>query len=330
MGALKSVYDIKLIILRISITKVNRFCCLLAFFFISFYISPVKGTPFVVDEYRPGNFVHFGTDEPRSKLNLGDNANIGFIVGDSCVVVIDAGGSYEVGRRLRKSIRQVTAKPICYVIITHAHPDHFFGAGAFKQDEPKFVGHAGLSGQLRSRERFYKKQLFNDLGALAKGSQSVQPDMVVEAGTSLTLSIGKNHDVEVRAWRPAHTDHDLSVLDLKQKVLWTGDLVFTDHIPILDSNITSFISVSEELRQLDQNFFVPGHGRPSQLWKKALDMQIDYLNVLMRETREEIKKGSRLMQAVHSVGWSEKHNWLNFEFFHRRNVTTAWTELEWE
>jgi len=52
-----------------------------------------------VTEVAPGNFVHYGSFEERSPENLGDNANIGFIVGERCVLVLDAGGSLRSGRR---------------------------------------------------------------------------------------------------------------------------------------------------------------------------------------------------------------------------------------
>src|SRR5437763_149367 len=73
---------------------------------------------FQVREVAPGNFVHYGTFEERSPQNFGDNANIGFIVGEKCVMAVDTGGSFEVGRALRQAIRRITALPVCYVVLT--------------------------------------------------------------------------------------------------------------------------------------------------------------------------------------------------------------------
>ena len=61
-----------------------------------------------------------------------------------------------------------------------------------------------------------------------------------------------------------------------------------------------------------------------------LDPQKRYFELILTETRLAIAKNVRLMDAVHQVGLSESNNWVNFEAYHRRNVTTAYTELEWE
>src|SRR5207344_2467361 len=135
---------------------------------------------FDVSEIAPGNYVHYGTHEERSPGNLGDNANVGFIVGDRCVAVIDTGGSAAVGRALRQALRRVTRLPVCYVVLTHVHPDHLFGAAAFREDNPQFIGHAELPRALSARGKFYTNTLKRDLGDAAQGSEIVEPTLLVK------------------------------------------------------------------------------------------------------------------------------------------------------
>ncbi len=202
---------------------------------------------FAVHEIAPGNYVHYGVHEERSASNLGDQANIGFIVGDRCVAVIDTGGSLPVGAALRAAIRRVTQRPVCYVILTHVHPDHVLGAAAFVADQPQFVGHAQLPRALAARGKFYQKTLQRDLGDLAQGSELVPPTLLV-AG-EMVLDLG-NRPLRVRAWPVAHTDNDLTVYDEKTGTLWLSDLLFVDHTPVVDGSILGFLAVLEQLRAM--------------------------------------------------------------------------------
>jgi quinoprotein relay system zinc metallohydrolase 2 len=284
-------------------------------------------TPFEITEIAPGVFVHYGTIADRTAENLGDNANIGFIVGDRCVLAVDTGGSLPVGGALREAIRKITPLPVCYVVLTHVHPDHFFGAAAFLDDQPQIIAHENYPAQLAARARSYLNSLQRDLGALAAGSTIVRPTELVR--DSLAVDLG-GRTVTIRAWPPAHTDDDLTVFDAKTRTLWLSDLLFVTHTPVVDGTITGFLAVIKDLRTLPADHYVAGHGRSELPWPKALDAQERYLTTILDETRAALRARKTIQQATDEVGLGEADKWQLFDLFHRRNVTSAYTELEWE
>jgi quinoprotein relay system zinc metallohydrolase 2 len=290
-------------------------------------VDPAQIGSFEVTEVAPGNYVHYGSFEERSPQNLGDNANIGFIVGERCVLVVDAGGSLPVGRALKKAIRRVTQVPICHVVLTHVHPDHFFGAAAFLDGGAQFIAHRNYPRQLAARARSYLNYLRRDLGELAEGSDVVQPTLLVDGRLELDLG---GRSVVVQGWPPAHTDDDLTVFDRATRTFWLADLLFVGHTPVIDATITGFLAVMDDLRKIDAAHYVAGHGRSQAPWPEVLDPQRRYFTVILEETRAAIRNRKTLQQATDEVGHSEAKNWAAFDTFHRRNVTTAYTELEWE
>jgi glyoxylase-like metal-dependent hydrolase (beta-lactamase superfamily II) len=101
--------------------------------------SALSAQPWPTREVAPGIHIRRGVDEDVSASNEDAIANIGFIVGAQAVAVTDSGGSLNDGRRLRARIREVTPLPIRFVLMSHVHPDHVFGAGAFAAEDRKSV-----------------------------------------------------------------------------------------------------------------------------------------------------------------------------------------------
>src|SRR6516162_2675034 len=161
-------------------------------------------------EVAAGVFVHNGVHEEASAANEDGIANIGFIVGSDAVAVIDPGGSFAEGRVLRAAIRALTDRPIRYVILTHVHPDHIFGAAAFRDDHPDFIGHAKLPGALAQRGDYYLHRLRSTLGDEESGTEIVPPTVLVTG--RLDLDLGSRHLI-LWAHGPAHTDNDMTIFD---------------------------------------------------------------------------------------------------------------------
>jgi quinoprotein relay system zinc metallohydrolase 2 len=270
-----------------------------------------------------------GIQEDASTANRGHIANLGFIVGEFRVAVIDAGGSLAEGQALLQALRKVTQLPIGYLILTHMHPDHALGAGAFAGEEVQVVGHENLADALVRRQGFYLDAARERLGAYAEGTSLVMPGSVVEVGRVRHLDLG-GRVLELRAHPTAHTNNDLSLLDVATGTLWLSDLLFVGRIPVVDGSLRGWLQVMDELEGVEAERAVPGHGPARQDWKVAIEDQRRYLEALAEGVRKEIRDGGNIARAVETVGGEERDRWLLFDDYHGRNVTTAFVELEWE
>ncbi|HET6719670.1 MAG TPA: quinoprotein relay system zinc metallohydrolase 2 [Rhodocyclaceae bacterium] len=294
--------------------------------------------PLAVVEAAAGVFVHLGRHEETTSANRGDIANIGFIVGERCVAVVDSGGSLAVGLALKAAVRAKTNRPVCYVINTHMHPDHVFGNAAFVDaadasdpSEPvRFVGSARLPDALATRDAHYRAALRAALGEGAAGSRVVPPDLLVEG--ELHLDLG-GRVLILRTWPTAHTNNDLTVFDAATGTLWLGDLLFERRIPSLDGSIKGWLAVIGQLRELPARQVIPGHGALGLAWPAALDATARYLEQVAGQVKAALDRGLALHETVNAANLAaetEAAGWLLAESYHRRNVTAAYAELEWE
>jgi quinoprotein relay system zinc metallohydrolase 2 len=298
-------------------------------------VSSVIGTPvnaaeagaLAVTEIAPGIFVHSGAHEDASAANEDAIANIGFIVGNDGVAVIDPGGSFEEGGKLRAAIQVRTDRPIRYVILSHVHPDHIFGAAAFRDDTPDFVGHAKLPGALAQRAEFYLRRLRDTLGDKATGTEVVAPTRLV--ADRLELDLGGRR-LSLRAHPPAHTDNDLTIFDENTRTLWLADLLFVDRLPVIDGSLVGWLDQLKRLTATPADRAVPGHGPVSVPWPAGAEPERRYLAAVAQDTRAAIKSGISIANAYREVANSERGHWLLFDEYHPRNVTASYKELEWE
>jgi quinoprotein relay system zinc metallohydrolase 2 len=285
-------------------------------------------SPLPVQEVAPGVFVHTGEIALMSEENLGDIANIGFVIGDKGVAVVDTGGSVPIGERLLAAIHAHTDKPILYVINTHEHPDHVFGNAAFDAIGATFVGHRNLPRALTMRGEFYLKAFRRIIGDKLVGEVKLIPPTLTVVDR-LTLDLG-GRTLELQAWPTAHTDCDLTVLDTATRTLFAGDLVFVGHLPIIDGSLKGWLKVLDALAQVPAVRVVPGHGPIGLPWPQALDSERAYFERLAKDVKTSIAKGEPVEAADKSAGQSQRDDWRLFDEYNGRNATAAYSEYEWD
>jgi quinoprotein relay system zinc metallohydrolase 2 len=280
------------------------------------------------NEVAPGIFVHVGQYALVNAANHGDISNVCCIIGTSAAAVIDTGGSYRVGKALLEAIRQITSKPIRYIINTHMHPDHVLGNAAFEGIGAEFIGHHNLPAALAARAESYLRNARERIGDEAfAGTKIVLPTKLVT--DTLDLDLG-GRSLTLKARPTAHTNNDLTIFDSATETFLLGDLLFSDHIPTLDGSIVGWLKLIPELMQEKAARAIPGHGPKSTQWPQAILPEQRYLEAIARDVRAMIKDGKTIDEAVAHAGQSERGQWQLFDEYNGMNVTAAFTELEWE
>ncbi|MAS81193.1 MAG: MBL fold metallo-hydrolase [Legionellales bacterium] len=282
---------------------------------------------FNIVEVAEGNYLHKGVHVSVDDKHHDDIANIGFIIGNRCIAVVDTGGSIDIGMKLLKKIKSISDKPICYVINTHVHFDHILGNKAFVLDNPEFIGHENLGIEVERNRNFFLEQFKNDLGPNPSASSIIGPNVLIDKPTQLDLG---DRIITLTPFPVSHSHSDLTIMDNRTSTLWAGDLIFRERIPSLTGSLIGWVKVMKELFNLKVELVIPGHGNVAESMTIAIKQQRDYLHRLLNETRNSIEEGQFINEAAENVDSENLSGWLLHDSQHPTNVSRAFNELEWE
>ena len=313
------------------------FIFILFFLFSQLIISENKIKPLDVKKIADGVYVHYGKHENIYEgSNIGDIGNLGFIIGDESIAVIDTGGSHQVGEALKLAIKKISRKPIKYVINTHVHQDHIFGNTAFLSEGVIIYGHFNLKKALKERGSQYIRQI-SEAGNKIKGTKIIfphkiiaetSPDQVKKLSDKITINLG-NRKLLLTSYPTAHTYSDASVFDLKTKTFFVGDLVQDERLPTMDGLVKNWIKVLNEIEKVDFKIMVPGHGK-IQKDNTALKKTKTYLQVLYNDVIDALKKDIPVEKVIEIAAESEKDKWVLFDRVNPGNVVRTLIRYEWE
>ena len=321
---------------KIKIIKI--FFIFIFFFLVSLLIiAKNKTKPLNVKKIADGVYVHYGKHKNIYEgSNIGDIANLGFIIGDESIAVIDTGGSHQVGEALKLAIKKISQKPIKYVINTHVHQDHIFGNTAFLSEGVIIYGHFNLKKALKERGSQYIRQI-SEAGNKIKGTKIIfphkiiaetSPDQVKKLSDKITINLG-NRKLLLTSYPTAHTYSDASVFDLKTKTFFVGDLVQDERLPTMDGLVKNWIKVLNEIEKVDFKIMVPGHGK-IQKDNTALKKTKTYLQVLYNDVIDALKKDIPAEKVIEIAAESEKDKWVLFDRVNPGNVVRTLIRYEWE
>ncbi len=270
-----------------------------------------------------------GVDALPSVENRGFMSNAFAVLTKEGWVVIDALSTPELSKEFVDNLMRVRKAPIKYAIITHYHPDHWYGAKTHKELGAKIVAHKRLMELYQSGEAQLAlenaKQRFGDL---FKSVALVPPDILVE--DRYTLKVG-GKTFEVIYMGPAHTDNDLVVYMPSEKVLFTGDLVLYNRIPFMGDRGASsrgLLEALHKIKKMDAKVILGGHNEPMDM--SAVDFTLGYVQFLRENIRKAKEQGKSIDEIREALRDNPYRKYVMYDAFHNANVFRVDSELDME
>ncbi len=259
--------------------------------------------------------------------------NAGFIVTGDGVVVIDALASPAQGEQLVRTIRSVTREPLRWVVLTHHHPDHHFGAVVLRRAGARVIAHPDVSTGVDEQSRAAAESTWTLVvgrDQMAGFAYADVPDRPVV--TADTLRLGGKTIVIAHAWRgAAHTAGDLIVWLPTERVLFAGDLLIEDGVTmVVDGSGKGLLEALDTLRALAPRIAVPGHGAIPADPRVLIDRTRDYMLRLRAAMRGAIERHRSLNHALDSLPPADEGRPVSLRSRERRNANRVYLEVEKE
>ncbi len=275
----------------------------------------------------PNVYAFIGELGGRTYDNEGLNANTGFIVTSSGVVVVDSGSSYRVAQQIHKTIQSITKQPVKYVINTGGQDHRWLGNAYFKSIGAEIIAQRMAKADMAARGAEQIQGLKQVVKDRMISTEPVLASRVFDARDKLMLGGTEIQIIHAQA----HTPGDSIVWLPKSRVLFSGDLVFVDRLLgiFTFSNTRSWLTSFEAMEKLNPRVIVPGHGQVCDLGKARRDTK-EYLLLLRNHMHKAVANGVDLQTAIATLDQSRYKHLPNYELLSGANASRTYLELEAE
>lgn len=232
----------------------------------------------------------FGLPTPENK---GWNSNVHFIVTKSGVLLFDTGSSESIGHKIKSTIATVTDLPVRWVVNSHSHADHWLGNAAFSDAEIISSNQALKSMQKYGQDdvAFYKKVTHGSIGS----TRLLYPNFLLNKPQKRDFGGVK---VEFIFADNGHSPGDVLMWLPKQKIVFGGDLLNSDWMPIITDHvkIPSLINSLNHITELKPTKVLTGHGNETSA--KSIVRDINLLSDVWKKVKRNYKKGLTLNETI--------------------------------
>lgn len=281
-----------------------------------------------------GVYAFYPTDAKEKNLKGYPVATSGgFVVGDNEVLVIESMVNKRLAEQVMGFVKQVTDKPIRYLVNTSYHGDHAYGNYVFPKSV-SIIQHRKTKEFMDNTEAFEAdKQFMVQYFGANRGIEDViarTADIVVDDGDVKTLDLG-NKKVQIIHMGYAQTEGDLFVWVPGSKVFWTGNPVVAQPpaLPwLLDGKHEEVLATLKKVREFlpEDAIVVPGHGVPIQ--PKDIDFMIRYLESLHQAVKNAVARGMTVEETQKTITLPDFQGYALFGWVHSGvNVPATYKDL---
>ena len=258
--------------------------------------------------------------------------NTGIVIGDDAIMVIDTQATPVMAQDVIRRIREVSDKPIKYVVMSHYHAVRVLGAAGYEpehiiasRDTFDLIVERGEADMKSEIERF--PRLFR---AVESVPGLTWPTIVFEK--RLTVMLGKLR-VEIMQLGRGHTKGDTVVWLPDERILFSGDLVEFDATPYTgDAYLTDWPATLDNIAALKPEKLVPGRGaalkNPAQV-QAGLDGTRAFVTAMFESVKRGAAAGKDLRTVYHETYEALKPrfgHWVIFDHCLPFDVSRAFDE----
>jgi glyoxylase-like metal-dependent hydrolase (beta-lactamase superfamily II) len=191
--------------------------------------------------------------------------NTGIVIGDDAVMVIDTQATPVMAQDVIRRIREVTDKPIKYVVLSHYHAVRVLGAAAYAPEH--ILASEDTLSLIKERGEQDKASEIGRFPRLFRNVESVPPGLTWPTMTftgKMTLWLGQL-EVQLIQLGRGHTKGDTVVWLPQERILFSGDLVEYDATPYAgDAYFNDWPQTLDHIAALKPLALVPGRGAALQ------------------------------------------------------------------
>ena len=266
-------------------------------------------------------------------LTAEGDPNTGVIIGDDGVMVIDTRATPVMAQDVIRRVREVTEKPIKYLLLSHYHAVRVMGASAYKAEY--IIASQGTLELIKERGQQDFDSEVQRFPRLFRSVESVPgltwPNLVFDH--SLTLWMGKT-EVQIKHIGKGHSKGDTIAWMPREKVLFSGDLVEEGAAPYCgDAYFKEWPETLERLRAFKPERLVPGRGdamMSAVASDKAIAGTAVFLRVMRRSVEAGVKAGKGLREVYETTykAMQPKYGqWVIFEHCMPFDVSRCFDEM---